>query len=112
MHDQDAVEAFLKARAEGMCAAAAGRAAGICEASAYWWARGSCRTGGAVGGCGRFFGPATPPVPNSCGTASDSSNPVSPSVAPHCSISGMRRACGKTRGSKRPTSHGDGKTHS
>ena len=29
MYDQDATEAFLRARGEGMCAAAAGRAAGI-----------------------------------------------------------------------------------
>lgn len=66
----------------------------------------------AVRGCGHFFGPATPPVPGSSGTASGSSSPVSPSAVPRCSISDTSRACGRIRGWRRPTNHDGGRTRS
>ena len=65
-----------------------------------------------VRGCGHFFGPATPPVPGSSGTASGSSSPAPPSAVPRCSISGTSRACGRTRGWRRPTSRDGGRTRS
>ena len=63
-------------------------------------------------GCGRFFGPATPPVPGSSGTASGSSSPAPPSAVPRCSISDTSRACGRTRGWRRPTNRDGGRTRS
>ena len=65
-----------------------------------------------VRGCGHFFGPATPPVPGSSGTASGSSSPAPPSAVPRCSISDTSRACGRIRGWRRPTNRDGGRTRS
>lgn len=48
-------------------------------------------------GCRHFFGLATPPTLGSSGTASGSSSPASLLAVSRRSISGRRRACGRTR---------------